>query len=369
MTKTKKSIKIVGSLIILFILTTLAFLVFEFALRPNPEFGRVGYQFDKDLIWRQNKRLTAQKHYAQGKVAGKEPFTLKFNKRGFRGKNFPKKKSKDVKRIMILGDSYTAGLDYPYDEIFTTLLETQLNQEDQKYEVMNVSCPAWGTDQHYAYWIKEGIKYQPDYLIIMMSPNDMREMYNKKLIHFDNNNLRLQQADLPWKEKWGWYLACRFSLFQYLQKKVLKTDYGNFFKIFHYYPVNYGKKDSTDWDAPIFLKEPFKEVEETYVLFEKILNEIIASGNKIGAKLLLCKLPIKVEFDGSYETEEHAPEKITEMIEQVAKRNQIPLLNLNQILKKEADPLHVFMSWEYHYNKAGHDFVGKHLFPFFKEHE
>ena len=371
MSKNRLGVKITAYFLISSIILLFLFIAFETYFRFKPEFGRAGFEYDKKLIWRLNDGLIAQKHYAMGKVPDKEPFTLKFNKSGFRGADFSYAKNEDVTRIMVLGDSYTAGLDYPDDEVFTQQFENLLNSESSRYEVMNISCPAWGTDQHFLYWINEGIKYKPDYLIIMMAPNDMREMYNKKIVTLSNNKaLNFNKLDkIPNKELWGWWLSTRSSFYQFLQKKVFKTNYGQFERVFWFYPVNYGQKDSTDWDAPIFLKEPFKEVNETYALLDEILDELIQSCEQTGTKLLLAKIPTLSEFNGSYETEEHSPGKITNRIKGIAERHQLPFLNLNDSLKLEANPLDIFMSWEYHFDKDGHDYTARELYEFFKNYQ
>ncbi|MEZ5043078.1 MAG: SGNH/GDSL hydrolase family protein [Saprospiraceae bacterium] len=367
--KYSNKVKVTAIFLITVLFLAVILIIGETLCRFNKEYGRGGFAFDRTLIWRLNKNFTGQKPYAQGMIPGKEPFVLSLNNRGFRGGEFKKEKEKGIKRIMVLGDSYTAGLDYPDDEIFTGAFEQKLNaQRNDHYEVMNISCPAWGTDQQYLYWFTEGIKYEPDYLIIMIASNDMRELYNKKVVSLSpEGNIDIKKADLPTKEKWGWYFANRSSLFQYFQKKVWKTNYGDFFKVFHYYPVNYGIKDTTDWDAPNYLKEPFPEIEATYQLFEKLLEEIKESCEKNGTKLLLGKIPAKVEFDGTYETAEHDPTIISNMTKLIAERQGIPYLDLNEMLAKKEDPLNVFMSWEYHFNKEGHDFAAEHLFDFFNQ--
>lgn len=371
MKKYSKRVKVVAVLLISSLFILVAFLIGEISCRYDDRYGRAGFQFDKNLIWRLNKNFMGQKAYAQGKVPGKEPFVLDMNNRGFRGKNFRHQKEDGTKRILVLGDSYTAGLDYPDEEIFTGVFERMLNEGgDIKYEVMNVSCPAWGTDQQYQYWFTEGIKYRPDYVIIMTAPNDLRELYNKKLVTLQpDGEVEVHRATLPWKEKWGWYLATKSSFYQYLQKKVLKTNYGDFFKVFHYYPVNYGKKDSTDWDAPNYLKEPFDEIEQTYVLFEKLLENLTESCDKMGAKVMLAKIPAKVEFDGSYQSEEFDIQIINRRLKEVTNRQNIPFLDLNESLNGSEDPLRIFMSWEYHFNKVGHDFTAEQLYTFFNQNK
>ena len=367
--KKKYSLKtrIAAFSIIGFIFLSLFLLIMEVVFRNNDKYGRAGFSFDKNLIWRQKRNLTGQKPYGQGQV-GKDPFVLRFNNEGFRGADFSKEKPEGTTRVMVLGDSYTAGLDYPDDKIFTGLLENELNEEGLgKFEVLNVASPAWGTDQHYIYWFTEGIEYQPDYLLMMIAPNDMREMYNKGLVKLVEGEVETIQPYYSKKAKIGWYLANRSSFFQYLQQKVLKTSYGDFLKIFHTFPVNYGVKDSADWDAPIYLKETFPEIEETYELFEVMINDLAESCSQQGTKLLIAKIPIKAEFDGTYETEEHDPQKITGMLDSIAHKNDIPFLNLNERLVKKDNPLEIFMHWEYHFNETGHAFTAGQLETFIKE--
>ncbi len=368
MTQYSKKIRYTAFCLMGIVLCLMIFLALEVVFRFNPEYGRAGFAFDTDLIWRLNKGLVATKAYAMGQ-AGKDPFVLKFNNRGFRGEKFRKRKSAHKQRILVIGDSYTAGLDYPDSEIFTGQLERELNKNpDTQYEVLNASCPAWGTDQHYTYWETEGKQYAPDYVMVMVAPNDMREMYNKKLVAIDSQgDIDRQRAALPIRERVGWYLATKSSFFQFLQKKVFKTNYGDFLKIFHYYPVNYGKKDSTDWDLPIFLKDPFPEVAASYQMCEKLLTTIDQDCKEMGAKFMVGIIPTKAEFDGSYEkTGEHQPGKVAMFLDSITRQHQIPFLNLYDINAQEEDPLAIFMSWEYHFNKAGHDFTAKHLVPFVK---
>lgn len=368
--KNKRSVKVIAYGIIGIVLLLMLSLAGEFFLRLNPKYGRTGFEFDQHLIWRQTRGFVAQKPYAMGKE-GKPPFTIRFNEQGFRGKDFKLKKEDGVKRIMILGDSYGAGLDYPDDEIFTQQLEDKLNADGtSKYEILNISSPAWATDQQYLYWTTEGKNYKPDILLLVASPNDLREAYNKKLIRLESDGrLQINQPWFPRQERIGWKLSNKSSLFQWFQTKILKKNYGDFFKIFHTYPINYGIRDSTDWDAPAYLAEPFKEVHESYFLFEKLLQETATECKTEQVKLLVTKVPVKVEYDGSYKAPEFNPQLMTNMLDSLVRAQQIPFYNMNQKLEETENPLSIFFSWEYHFNKNGHDFFADQLYQFIKANE
>ncbi len=206
----------------------------ELYFRSQPAYGKAGFIFDKHLIYRLTPELSAQKPYAWGKV-GKPPFNLRFNNHGFRGPDIVSKKPANTKRILVLGDSYTAGLDFPDQEIFTAQWASLLNKSSsESFQVINASCPAWGTDQQYIYWKTQGHEIQADIVVIALSPNDIREMWNHKLVRFDKEKGQLirNKARLPWQEQIGWKLAARSSFFQFIQHDLLKEDYGNFLRIF-----------------------------------------------------------------------------------------------------------------------------------------
>ena len=367
MTKSRRKIKFTASAIIVMLLLFLVMLVGEVLCRMDDQYGRDGFQYDSNLIWRLNRNFEATKPWGMGK--GDSPsFQLKFNEFGFRGNNFVAKKKKNTKRIMFLGDSYTAGLDYPEHEIFCNIVVKHLNKSGQKYEALNASCPAWSTDQQYLYYKTEGKNYKPDYLILMTSVNDIRETYNKQLIELDHRqNLKINSVQLPVKEKLYWKLANKSSFFQYLKKKVLQTETGSFHQIFKYYPVNYGKQDKDDWNLPIFLAEPFDEVEQSFILFEKLIAALHYETKKSGTQLLIIINPTTTEFNGSLKAPEFIPGTVAKQLEHITTANQIPYLNLYEVLSKEDDPMKVFMSWEFHYDDDGHRWIGEQLANFLKE--
>ncbi len=367
MSSSSRKVKFTSTAIIILLFLSVAILVGEVICRMDDKYGREGFQYDEHLIWRLNRNFEASKPYGMGK-AGKPPFQLVFNENGFRGKNFEEKKEKDTKRIMFLGDSYTAGLDYPENEIFCNIVVKNLNNTSEKWEGLNASCPAWSTDQEYIYWKTEGKKYKPDYLLLMTSVNDIREAYKKKLIELDfQQNLKLNKVSLPFKEKIYWKLANRSSFFQYLKKKVLQTETGSFHRIQQYYPVNYGIKDADDWNLPIFLADPFDEVEHSFVLFEKLIAALNYEAKKTGTQLLLSINPATTEFNGNLKDPKYQPGIVSKHLARIAQAHKIPYCNMYEMLAEEEDPMKIFMSWEFHYDDDGHQWIADQLTKFVKQ--
>lgn len=362
--KPRKSVRYTANAIITLIIIALVGLSLELFFRTKPKYGRAGFIYDSNLIFRLTPNFVGMKSHAWGKT-GEPRFKLRFNNKGFRGPDFTRNKNKDTKRILVIGDSYTAGLDYPDDLIFTSQWQNMLNKSRPlSYEILNASCPAWGTDQQYLYWKLEGMDLKPDIVVIMFSPNDIREMWNHKLIRVDENagDLLIKKPTLSFKERTGWKLSTKSSLFNYFQKQLFRTDYGNYVRIFKYFPVNYGVMDSADWDLPLFLESPLPQVDKSYELFEKLLVDIKSDCDQINAEFHLVKLPIRREIDSTYQNSIFSKTIIEYRIEEIARRNDFCFHNFNALLRQHKNPEDIFMDWEYHYDQDGHDWIAKALY-------
>ncbi|GJM34510.1 MAG: hypothetical protein DHS20C18_35110 [Saprospiraceae bacterium] len=361
MSKNNLAVRLTGFTIIGLLIAFLVLLGLELNFRFNGKYSRSQFQFDENLIWR------LRKNYAGTKSWGDDHFPLHFNRYGFRGPDFRKAKNPEQQRIMVIGDSYTAALDVRLEDLYTTQLEGLLNQEGKKYEVINASSPAWGTDQEFIYWMEEGKNFQPDYLLLMVSPNDLREMYMKKLVQIaDDGLIQVNSVHYPRKARLAWWLSNRSSFFQYLQKEVWDTHYGHFYDIFEHYPVNFGQGDSTNWDLPLFLKEPFPAVAEARELFQRLVRAMNDSAQKINCQLVLSIIPTQMEFDGTLPPETHEAGAVAKLLTEIAREEQIPYLNLYETLAQSGDASNLFLEWDFHMNEAGNAYLAKQLVTFFE---
>jgi hypothetical protein len=294
-------------------------------------------------------------------------WTLEFNSRGFRDRN-SRAKSPGVRRIMFLGDSYTAGLAYPDHAIFTTIVERTLNAQSAvgtRYEVMNASVPAWATDQQYLYLKQEGLNYHPDVVVLMAAPNDVREAYGKKFLALEGDELVERSAPAtPWTARVGWWLANRSCTFQYLQGR-LRRNAGSFEKIFEHFPITFPVGGKMATDKHLFLRDTPEEIAAAKLLFKATLREMHRLCRENRCKLVTTVIPTKIEFDDTLKDGRYQPGKIAEEVEAMSEDEGIPFLDLVSDLKaEEKDPLQIFISSKYHLSDVGHAFVAKELLPF-----
>ncbi len=93
---------------------------------------------------------------------------LTINSRGLRDREYALAKPAGVKRILVLGDSYTWGYGVADEEIYTEVLERSLAKRGARVQVINSGVSGWGTDQEYLFLEREGIKYQPDLVVLAL---------------------------------------------------------------------------------------------------------------------------------------------------------------------------------------------------------
>ncbi len=109
------------------------------------------------------------------------------NSKGLRDVEMDYVKAADEFRILVLGDSYVEGMRVPLEQTFSKVLEQRLNAVDSpiKFQVINAGVSAWGTDQALLWYRNEGVKYEPDLVILGFFPgNDF--LNNSEALEVEN---------------------------------------------------------------------------------------------------------------------------------------------------------------------------------------
>lgn len=89
------------------------------------------------------------------------------NNQGFRNtKHIDEKRSDGVKRIAVIGDSYTFGQGVNDGEAYPNQLETILNSKGAKTEVINSGMPGSGVDWYYLTYLHHIAPLRPDIVLI-----------------------------------------------------------------------------------------------------------------------------------------------------------------------------------------------------------
>ncbi len=103
--------------------------------------------------------------------------SVRINAVGLRGPDVPATKAANERRVLVLGDSYTAGVQLPEDEIFPTVLERELRtaRPATTYRVLNTGVNGAATGEEVLYFEHEGAALAPDVVVLQYSWNDVAD--------------------------------------------------------------------------------------------------------------------------------------------------------------------------------------------------
>lgn len=99
---------------------------------------------------------------------------VKTNSHGMRDKERSVEKPDNTYRIAFLGDSFVFGWGVEKEEMFSNILEDNLNSKNPslKYEVLNFGVPGYSTFQQAEQLIKKVNKFKPDAILVYVVEND-----------------------------------------------------------------------------------------------------------------------------------------------------------------------------------------------------
>ena len=116
------------------------------------------------------------------------------NSHGLRSPETTYEKPPATFRILNLGDSVVMGWGVRQENTYGRELELLLNEQgtgDLRYEVINAGVPGWNLENGLAYLQAEGVKYEPDLIVLGLTiANDIK---GKSALLADN-----QQAPIKW---------------------------------------------------------------------------------------------------------------------------------------------------------------------------
>lgn len=359
----KRLVKVVAYTFFIGIFLLVVVLGAEIFLRFVPAYNQEWLDYNTNTIWRMKAN-----NYVKNWTQDIGNFDQTSNRDGFNDVNHNEMKKVGVKRIMVIGDSYTAGVNYPIEKTFTGVLQLKLNEKfPGKYEVMNCAVPAWDMEQEFLYYVKEGRKYEPDYVLLVAVPNDIRESFIRGLVdmHGDTTETWLVNP-MTKKEKLLWKLSAHSSLAIWLQKKNIITVVNAKEMFWKYFGRSFPDFPSDSaWDEPLFLKQTPWQVESANKRYTALLAALNTRCKEQNAKLFVTIIPTKEEFDNTLsDTSKYQPGKVAFWLDSTCAAMHLPYFNAYHSFVRFEHPLDLFQSWEFHFAKEGHQFMGEKVFDF-----
>jgi hypothetical protein len=166
--------------------------------KAGTSFYRPGIdQFDPLLGWRNRPEFRNERPLLGSRI-------VRTNSKGVRGvREYPYERG-DERRIVVIGDSFAFGWGVSDDATYSALLEAALPGT----EVVNLAVGGYGTDQMLLMLESEGIRYQPDLVIVgLVSADTERNIvsfrdFAKPMFVHAGGSLRLRGPPIPPPEHW-----------------------------------------------------------------------------------------------------------------------------------------------------------------------
>lgn len=124
---------------------------------------------------------------AEGRLTTAEyDVRLEYNDRGFRGPLPSYEKPDGTLRVLLLGDSFVEGYTVSRERRTSAVLEEELRKrlaESTEAEIIALGTAGYSTDQELLWLETEGLRYDPDVVVLFFHPNDVwfnaRDRYSK----------------------------------------------------------------------------------------------------------------------------------------------------------------------------------------------
>jgi lysophospholipase L1-like esterase len=377
------------------IITTVFVAVFLFAimeitlrlLRPQPTYSylqeSVGEQYaPSDFI-----PFTLKPNYEEKSPSQEFPgeqVTITTNSLGLRGAEVSLEKPAGVKRVLVLGDSYTFGVYVEDDETYSAVLESLFREEGAQVEVINAGyADGWEPDEHYAWLVNRGLEFEPDLVIYgFFVGNDISGLFPEYWSELDARGLPTRIDDPNYyvdtfgrlrsraKDRYavGFDLIYRVpvlreshlaiflnsiihDLLTRLTPKYERSEYGHF---------------------PFILRESSDELMlEQEKLFLDLVAGMDAVAGEHGAEFMVLMIPVNFQVEPDFLAMVYGPKyKVERNYYEEVKPvfDEMDVLYLDVLEEMTAIPGQYFpRNGEVHFNPAGHRFAAEQLKSFLDE--
>ena len=118
---------------------------------------------------------------------------FRINAQGFRDDNdYNYAKTPGTIRLLVLGDSHTAGFEVDQEATFPEVVERYLELRGVRAEALNTGISGFGTAEQLAFLENEGVRYQPDVVVLGFFGNDYENAVSSGLFSLEDDRLEVR---------------------------------------------------------------------------------------------------------------------------------------------------------------------------------
>lgn len=261
-------------------------------------------------------------------------------------------------RIVVLGDSIAYGQGVMREETFSKLLEKHLNVEQvnkdvNKYEVINIAWPGINTADEYNHLRFEGLRYDPDLILVAYNLNDLGDVHARRLTLQSPFYIRshLNRKDWPMR------LPIPLKLDLYL---TINSDFYMFILTkYDYLLKKLDIRKVVDHEEGI--TKPYRVDSEGWKQAQMYMSRIRLLGKRIGAKSMLIILPYY------YNLSDYKFGWIHDKVAKTSKEKGFYTLDLLPYFKNIKSEDFIVSRIDSHPNAKAHKIMAEHIHRFIVE--
>jgi hypothetical protein len=338
---------------------------------PPPNLVRSYVIPDPILGWRMEPNASVVRKRPEYRVE------LSMNSHGWRDVEHSYDKPEDVYRIVLLGDSFMEACQVKLEDSMAHQLEQLAHQSGyQEVEVINLGVSGYGTYQEYLAFIEEGIKYDPDLVLLAF--------YADNDVH--NNSYAISHAF--WGDNDPHFFSRPYLVVKNGDWQEVKPDYERacaeaynkpiwqetaLYGVYRVYVIERSLDNlaETGGVRGVYFCHPTREYEEAWEATGESFSRLNQAVVQAGARLIVFTVP------ANFEVEPHKmqivlkqaenPEQLcleediaNKRIKQMLDDLQIPVIDLMQPFREADVPL--FYDLDPHWNVEGHRLAAEVVF-------
>ncbi len=280
---------------------------------------------------------------------------VKVNSKGLRGPELPYARPAEVRRILYLGDSVTFGFGLPLQDTFPHQAELLLEEATgHDIETVNAGVGGHAPWQEHAFLVSEGIRYEPDIVVLTFVLNDVNLDVNAPR-GGASQGYQLRNSILSTRD----LLARRSFIFYAVQKIGARLRFGR--------EIQAGARQEEEASVRLLAEAPDDAgVRAAWDVTLRDLAQTVDYCRESGVPLILVASPFTFQFQD--------PERLSapqEVLRRFAEAGKVLFLDLLGALCPDpaapaCDPAPLFLD-EDHFSSQGARSVAARLATFILE--
>lgn len=305
---------------------------------------------------------------------------IKINSKGLRDYEYSYDKSSNVFRILVLGDSFTAGLQVQMEDTYPKALERLLNNknhENYRYEVINSGVSGYNTIQEFQFLKEKGIKFKADLIIIgFCMSNDVEDNYFGNTITVTDGWLTHRvKKDINYLfVNIKTFIRRHSKLYCLITNKIKESLVLKKMLI----KMNVVVPDLLPYKLGLYSKNMPEEIKKEWEFTRRILRDMKRFADDNSIKLLVVTVPDQFQTEEfrwrlimkQYKLipEDYDIDNPQKTLIEICNKEGIMALDLTDSFRKYADKKeHLYIENEYHCNKYGHLCAAKEIYNFLNQ--